>query len=126
MKTIIAGSRSISNSDTVYEAIDNAISEGFDISEVVSGTAEGVDTIGEEWADDNDVDLKRFPYKDFSEDSGKPAPLVRNDKMAEYAEQAIIVWDGQSTGTEYMIDKAKEENLELFIERTDSTSLSDF
>lgn len=126
MKTIIAGSRSISNSDTVYEAINNAISEGFNISEVVSGTAKGVDTIGEEWAEDNDVNVKRFPYEDFLEESEKPAPLMRNDKMAKYAEQAIIVWDGQSKGTEYMIDKAKEENLELFIERTDSASLDDF
>jgi hypothetical protein len=126
MKTIIAGSRSISNSNTVYETISNAINEGFNISEVVSGTAEGVDTIGEEWAEDNDINVERFPYEDFSEESGKPAPLIRNDKMAEYAEQAVIVWDGQSKGTKYMIDKAKEEDLEIFIERTDSSSLGDF
>lgn len=127
MKTIIAGSRSICNRNTVYEAIEKAVNSGFDISEVVSGTAEGVDTIAEQWAEDNNVSVKQFPYEDFSEENGKPAPLVRNDKMAEYAEQAIIVWDGESNGSEYMIEEeAKNDNRDVFVERTDNTTLKDF
>lgn len=126
MKTIIAGSRSIDDEEKVYDAIEKARDNGFNIPEVVSGKAEGVDTIGEKWAEKNSVDIKEFPYEQFSQQDGKPAPLVRNDKMAEYAEQAVIVWNGESNGTEYMIQKAREENLEVFIEKTNNTSLSDF
>lgn len=44
MKTIIAGSRWITDAALVYRAIDLS---GFDITEVVSGASCGVDTIGE-------------------------------------------------------------------------------
>ena len=47
MKVIIAGSRDI----TDYSLVCRAISESkFDITEVISGTARGVDTLGEKWA----------------------------------------------------------------------------
>lgn len=46
MRTIIAGSRSI----TDYALIQKAVSEsGFEITEVVSGGAIGVDRLGERW-----------------------------------------------------------------------------
>ncbi len=124
MRTIIAGSRSITDRETVYGAIEDARDRGFEISEVVSGTAPGVDTLGEEWAEENDVPIERFPFEEYvDEDADKPAPLLRNDAMAEYAEQAIIVWDGESAGTEYMRDKADEMELDLHRVRTDIHSL---
>lgn len=52
MKTIIAGSRSINE----YALVERAIREGgFDIEEVVSGGAAGVDQIGEQWARRNGI-----------------------------------------------------------------------
>lgn len=127
MKTIIAGSRDIASQDLVFDAIESAMEEGFDISEVVSGTADGVDSIGEKWADEKDIEVERFPYKNYLE--GNPndiAPLIRNTKMAEYADQAIIVWDGESKGTEDMISKAQEKDLDLYVERTDMRNIDEF
>ena len=50
MKTIIAGSRNV----TDYSAIDEAVQNSrFSITEVVSGTAKGVDRLGERWTDEN-------------------------------------------------------------------------
>jgi hypothetical protein len=46
MKTIIAGSRSITDPAVVYRAV---AASRFRITHVVSGTAAGVDTIGEAW-----------------------------------------------------------------------------
>ena len=58
MRTIVAGSRSI----TEYSLVCKAISDSrFLISELVSGTARGVNTLGEEWATENDVPVKLFP-----------------------------------------------------------------
>lgn len=52
MKTIIAGCRWIENYDIVCEAIE---ASGFDITEVVSGRANGIDTLGENWAEANGI-----------------------------------------------------------------------
>lgn len=127
MKTIIAGSRSIQSREQVFEVIQEAMNNGFKIDQVVSGAAEGVDSIGEEWAEQNDVGIQRFPYEEYlDENRPKVAPLVRNRKMAEYADQAIIIWDGKSKGTEDMISKAEDEDLDIHIERTDIRNIEDF
>ena len=103
MKVIIAGSRSITNPIDVETAIrTSGIAE--DITEVVSGTAPGVDRLGEDWAKANNITIVRFPaqwningYKD------PLAGFKRNFKMAQYADALIAVYDGVSNGTANMI-----------------------
>lgn len=127
MRTLIAGSRDIKEKEVVFSAIKSAKDRGFKITEIVSGTSEGVDRLGEKWAETNDVDLKRFPYEDYLEEHNpKVAPLIRNSEMAEYADQAIIVWNGDSNGTEDMIEKVQEKEIDLYLERTDNKSIEDF
>lgn len=110
MKVIIAGSRN----GIIYSDVKKAIEDsGFKITEVVSGTARGVDRFGEQWAIENNVAIKRFPA-DW-DTYGKRAGYLRNTQMAEYADALIAVWDGESRGTKHMIDEAKKESLEYFI-----------
>lgn len=105
MKTIIAGSRWITDATVVYRAIDLS---GFNITEVVSGGARGVDTIGEMWAAYWGVSIKRFPaiWRDKDGQRDLQAGLKRNSEMARYADALIAVWDGRSSGTKHMIDQA--------------------
>ncbi len=110
MKTIIAGSRSIHDRKIVEEAIK---ASGFTITEVVSGGARGVDAVGECWARDNNIPLKRFLAKWHVQ--GKRAGPIRNGEMAEYAEALIAIWDGESRGTQDMIVKAKCKGLQVYV-----------
>jgi hypothetical protein len=110
MKTIIAGSRGISKFSTVERCI---IASGFHITEVVSGTARGVDQLGEEWASCYQIPIKRFPA-DWNK-YGKSAGYKRNVQMAEYANALIAIWDGESKGTKHMIDIAKNKELKVFV-----------
>lgn len=110
MKTIIAGSRSIDDPQYLINAVNQI---DWEITEVVSGTAEGVDQMGEEFAEENDIPVKKFPA-DWDR-HGKSAGAIRNQEMAEYAQAAVILWDGESNGTSIMIQKAAEEDLETFI-----------
>jgi hypothetical protein len=81
MKTIIAGSRGI----TDYEIIEKAIKEsGFDITEVVCGCARGVDRLGDRWGTFNCVMIKHFPA-DWDK-HGKAAGFIRNSEMRDYAD----------------------------------------
>lgn len=83
------------------------------ITEVVSGGAKGVDTLGETWAIKNGVSIKRFPAE--WEKYGISAGHIRNRKMGDYADALIAIWDGNSKGTKGMIDYAKEKKLKAFI-----------
>ena len=57
MKVIIAGSRDIDD----YDIIDAAVKRsGYNITEVVSGTARGPDKLGEEYAINHDIPIKKI------------------------------------------------------------------
>lgn len=98
MKVIVAGSRTIDSYDDVATAISES---GFDIDEIVSGSANGVDKAGEAFAFKYWKRIKRFPA-DWKA-HGKAAGPIRNRQMAEYADAAVVVWDGQSRGSKNMI-----------------------
>jgi len=115
MRTIIAGSRTITKQETANFGIETApFSE--EITEVVSGRAKGVDRMGETWALQNGVPIKFFPVTSADwEQHGKKAGMLRNEKMADYADALIAIWDGQSKGTKHMIDYARKKGLRVFV-----------
>lgn len=103
MKVIIAGSRTIEDYRTVGQAIT---ASKFKITEVVCGCAIGVDRIGQVWAIANGIPVKEMPA-DWNK-NGKSAGPRRNALMAEYADAAIIVWDGKSPGSANMIKQMQK------------------
>lgn len=104
MKLIIAGSRSIANPNIIEEAIHNSGWRN-EIIEVVSGCANGVDKLGEMWAEKNNILIKRFPAN--WQKYGRKAGSLRNKQMAEYGDKLIAIWDGNSTGTIDMVKQMK-------------------
>lgn len=125
MRVIIAGSRDIIDLICVIEAVSRS---GFEITEVVSGTARGVDRLGEFWAAQHNIPIKRFPA-DWNT-YGKSAGYKRNEQMADYAEAAIIIHDGKSNGTKHMLDIAKRKGLMVYYkiieEKSDENVSIDF
>ena len=100
------------------EDSSQAIEEsGFEITEVVSGAAKGVDVLGEQWAESRGIPVTRFmpDYKNH----GKGAPLVRNSQMARYADAVIVVWDGNSRGAYDMFRKATAHGLPVHLDVMD-------
>ena len=112
MKTIIAGSRSITDPATVWEAIKQS---GFTITEVVSGGARGPDSLGERWAKARSIPIKRFT-PDW--EIGNHAGIIRNQQMAHYADALVAIWDGKSRGTKHMIDYAVSLGLKVWVFNT--------
>lgn len=112
MKVIIAGSRD----NIEYQDVLSAMGEcpwSSEITEVVSGKARGVDTLGEQWAIENNISIKEFPadWKKF----GRSAGIKRNEQMGDYADALVAVWDGESKGTRHMIDYSKNKGLKVFV-----------
>lgn len=109
MRTIVAGSRTIAS----YSLVEFAIKQsGINITCLLSGTARGVDRLGEQWAKDNKVPVERYPA-DWS--LGKQAGHLRNYKMALKADALIAIWDGESKGTASMIKYAKQLGLRVYV-----------
>lgn len=110
MKTIIAGSRTITNQKLV-DSVITAAQKHFQIQEVVSGTARGVDLCGETFATQNNIPIKRFPA-DWNK-HGRAAGPIRNEQMAQYADALILIWDGKSRGAASMLRLARKYNLKI-------------
>ncbi len=102
MKVIIAGSRSITDPDLLGECLEQMGHEGWEVTEVVSGGAEGADQLGESWAARCKIPVKQF-LPDWGK-YGRSAGPKRNEEMAVYADAAIVLWDGVSRGAKNMID----------------------
>ena len=118
MKLIIAGGRDFSDYDKLCKEVDFAISK-CEISriEIISGSARGADSLGERYAREKGIALKQFPA-DW-EKYGKAAGYKRNSEMSNYADALIAFWDGNSRGTQHMINIAKKKGLQVRIVKYD-------
>ena len=117
MKVIVAGGRDFNDYKLLKETLDNFQQEYGNITEVVSGTAKGVDKLGEQYANENNIHIKRF-VPDW-EGLGKKAGHVRNRKMGDYAKEhngmLVAFWDKQSRGTKGMIEYATKIGLKSVV-----------
>lgn len=112
MKVIIAGGRDFHDFSYLEKCMAKA---NLNVTEVVSGAAKGVDTLGEQWAKKNNIPVKQFPA-DWNKNGNSAGP-IRNKQMAEYGEVLVALWDYESRGTKNMIDTAKNNGLEVFVFR---------
>lgn len=110
MKVIVAGSRSI----TALLVVEMAWKDSqFEITELISGGARGVDSLGEQLATQKGIPIKRFtPNWDLY---GKKAGILRNMEMGRYADALIACHDGSSRGTAHMISFMQSLNKPVFI-----------
>ena len=106
LKVIIAGSRDINDFDLVLETVKKSGIKISEISEIVSGGAKGVDSVGESIAKAFGIPVKKFPA-DWDK-HGKVAGFIRNKEMADYSDALIAVWDCRSKGTKHMIETMKK------------------
>lgn len=117
MKVIVAGGRDFKDYYLLKETLDNFQQEYGNITEVVSGGARGSDKLGEQYANENKIPIKRF-VPDW-EGLGKKAGFVRNNQMGDYAKEhngmLVAFWDKQSKGTKGMIDYAKKIGLKSVV-----------
>ena len=106
MKLLIVGSRSIKNFDfSPYVSGE--------VDTIISGGADGVDTLAEQLADK--LRISKYIMRPRYDIYGRAAPIKRNEKMVEFADDILVVWDGRSKGTEYTVRFAKKANKPITI-----------
>lgn len=121
IRIIVAGGRDFDDYKLLKLTLKEYIN-GLDIIDlsqivVISGAARGADTLGEHFACDYQIAIRRFPAK--WEELGKRAGFVRNAEMAKYAAEKrgvlFAFWDGKSKGTKNMINLANRYGLEVHV-----------
>lgn len=108
MRVIVAGGRDFNDRRTLDAAMQQC---GFEITEVVSGGAPGGDRLGEQWAQDHGIPVRRF-QADWKT-HGNAAGPKRNEEMAQYGEALVALPGGK--GTDDMIRRARQHGLPVFI-----------
>lgn len=133
MKIIVAGSRSITDYGLVARVINDTLRERFiEITELVSGGAKGVDKLGEMWAESHAIPIRRFPAEwnnltakgailrktKYGNTYNVKAGFDRNERMAQYADILILIWDGESHGSLDMYNRAIQHGLKIYVYNT--------
>ena len=106
MKLLIVGSRSI-------EKFDLSLYIGADIDTIISGGANGIDALAENYADQHR--LSKYIIRPRYELYGRAAPLYRNKQMVDMADSILVIWDGRSRGAQSTIKYAKDANKEITV-----------
>lgn len=114
MKTIIAGSRKITQNKYLLEAVKAC---GWTITKVVCGNCRGPDILGKLWARKEGIPRKIFKAKWQNEEGvfDRSAGFKRNVRMVDYAEALIAIWDGKSEGTKHTISLARKKGLKVYV-----------
>jgi len=106
MRVIIAGSQGF----TDYELLAITLDEiDYCIEVIMSGTASGADTLGEQYAKENKITLERSPVDWNTLELS--TQYIRNIEMVRNADMLVAFWDGSSRGTRHMINIAKDRKL---------------
>lgn len=103
----VVGSRCLTDRELVFGTLDTFEDEEkvrF-IAKVVTGGAMGADRFAEAWARERGVPCT-VVRPDYDKHEPKRAPLIRNDEIVRLSHEVIAFWDGQSTGTNYVIQRA--------------------
>ena len=119
VKVIVAGSRTFND----FAYLEKHLMAYFKANalhrkdvEIISGTAKGADSLGEQFANKYELKLTKFPA-DWNQ-YGKSAGYIRNEEMAKYAKKDGILfafWDNSSKGTKHMISIASKYNIPTYI-----------
>ena len=112
MRLAVIGSRNFEDYETAKVILDELQKDiGFDT--IVSGGANGADSLAEKYAWANDIEIAIFiPEWDKY---GKGAGFIRNKEIWDNADYGVAFWDGRSKGTAHSFKIAEKQKKRLFV-----------
>lgn len=109
-RILVCGGRHYSDSKHLWGVLSGLLRET-EVSCIISGGAEGADTMAVEWADFNEIPYAVFPAK-WTE-HGRSAGPIRNSKMLVEGKPDLIVAFPGGAGTADMVRKAQKAGIRV-------------
>lgn len=111
MKLAIVGSRDYSDIEQARKIFKNFFKAH--TKEIISGGADGADSIGASLASENDITLTE--HRPDWQKHGKAAGMVRNKLIIDDCHMVLAFWDGKSKGTANSLGHARRQGKPTFI-----------
>lgn len=115
-RIVVAGSRHFLDYDLMCRELDKLFSESIEFVgreiKIVSGMADGADTLAIRYADEHKLTKILFPanWKRYPRIAG----FLRNEDMLSVATHLVVFWDGKSNGTRHIIEIAKAKGIPIW------------
>ncbi|MBR6907923.1 DUF2493 domain-containing protein [bacterium] len=123
-KFAIVGSRSIKDTKFINIILDSVKFIFGTPSEIISSGAIGVDSIGEKWAIENNINTNIL--KPDWVKYGKKASFIMNEDIIKQCDICIAIWDGISNDTKNDIELCKKYKKDLILFNASDSSENDF
>ena len=102
MKVLVCGGRDFRNYGVVSNKLDKLDPRP---TQIITGGARGADSLGEQYAKDNNIPLRVFPAQ--WEKYGKRAGYLRNKQMLDEGQPDLVVAFPGGRGTDMMMSLAE-------------------
>lgn len=115
MKIGIVGSRRFTDNNLLKEVMQDYLNRDNELNceLIVSGGANGADSLGEKWAKENNIPTLIFK-PDWNK-YGKSAGFRRNEDIVKNSDFIVAFWDEVSKGTKHSIDLAIKHDIPVRI-----------
>ena len=107
MKVAIVGSRSVD--ERYYKLLCSKVPQG--ASTIISGGSKGADTLAKIYAEENQLNYIEI-LPDYSK-YGRAATIRRNEQIVCLADYVLVLWDGKSRGSSFIMKYCIETNTTL-------------
>lgn len=119
MRILVCGSRHFHDYDKLYSEINGILFDKGNyedyamVSCIISGHAKGADTLGEQYAKNNNIPLEIYPA-DWNK-HGKAAGPIRNKQMLDEGKPDLVIafMAKDSRGTKNMVNQATKAGVEV-------------
>jgi ribA/ribD-fused uncharacterized protein len=105
MRLLVCGGRDFNDINFIINEL-NRINELYNITVLIHGCADGADSIAGAWAEEINIDVKRFPanWKIYKKSAG----FIRNQEMLDKGEPEMVLAFPGDKGTSDMISRSKK------------------
>lgn len=112
MRLAVVGTRWFEDFDKLVEILDK-LRELKEIDVIISGGAEGVDSMAEHYAEVNGIPTEIY-HAEWDK-YGKGAGFIRNKTIWDNSDMGLAIWDGKSKGTSHSFDIARKQGKILYV-----------
>ena len=113
MKLLVCGGRDYKDRHRIYRSLDKVLKAQNGDLTIIAGGANGVDTIAEEWAVENNLETDIYPA-DW-DNLGKKAGYVRNAQMLEEGKPDYVLAFPGGPGTKMMKNLARKKKIGVLV-----------